>query len=209
MTIENVEEFIPPLGDDSEINLHGLIESQVYNNVFVYYDDQGTVHLISNVKSQEFNNLEIDINLINSFMIGKKYYGDYDIEHFYNISKGHIVDNEDVEKIIKSETLLFHIEYSSLSSNEIIIEHNEKERKWKFYARPGLDEKLNILSRTEFFVCKKDDPHFLYATYSFEPKRLLEGLLEFDFKTDLELNVDNISLVTVKKFNSYGLKVIK
>jgi hypothetical protein len=212
MTIEIFEDeegYLPPPGDDSEIVASNLIEPQVYNNVFIHYDSNGKVHLISNVRSNEFSNFEIDINLINSFISGNRFYGDFDIEHFYNISKGIIVDNQNIEKSIKSETLLFNIEYNDLSSNEITIEHNSKEQTWKFFARSGLDEKLSIISKTEFFVCKKDDPHFLYSTYSFEPKLLINGPLEFKFKTDLEVELNNISLVTIKKFNSYGLKEIK
>lgn len=207
--LENVEEDdVSPIGTDEEFELANSHQAEVYNNIFVHYDNSGKVHLISNIRSQEFNNFEIDFNLITSFVEGIKFYGDYDIEHFYNISKGLIVDNLEIEKTIKSETLLYTIEHNDISSNEITIEHNSQSQKWKFTARSGLDEKLIILSSTEFFICKKDDPHYLYSSYRFEPRLLIQGPVEIDFKTDLEMNLENVSVVTVKKFNSYGLKAV-
>jgi hypothetical protein len=194
----------PAPSDESEIILAG----QVYNTFYVHYDSEGKVYSVSNTPSDVLSNFEIDINLIQNFVEGKKDSTKFDIEYFYNISKGLIVDGEDRELTIKSETLLYTIPKDSSSSDEIVVEHDAKNLQWTVTARKGIDEKLTIISSINLFVCKKDDPHFLYTQYSITPRELINNTLYIPFKTEIEKDFNSVMLTTLKKFNSYSLKEV-
>ena len=194
----------PTPSDETEIILGG----QVYNTFYVHYDSEGKVHSVSNTPSDNLSNFEIDINLIQNFVEGKKDSTKFDIEYFYNISKGLIVDGEDRELTIKSETLLYTIPKDSSSSDEIVVEHDAKNLQWTVTARKGIDEKLTIISSINLFVCKKDDPHFLYTQYSITPRELINNTLYIPFKTEIEKDFNSVMLTTLKKFNSYSLKEV-
>jgi len=194
----------PAPSDESEIILAG----QVYNTFYVHYDSEGKVYSVSNTPSDVLSNFEIDINLIQNFVEGKKDPTKFDIEYFYNISKGLIVDSEDRELVIKSETLLYTIPTTVSSSDEIIIEHDAKNSQWIVTARNGIDEQLTIISSMSLFVCKKDDPHFLYTRYSITPRELIDNALHLPFKTEIEKDFSSIMLTTLKKFNFYSLRKV-
>jgi hypothetical protein len=194
----------PTPSDETEIILGG----QVYNTFYVHYDSEGKVHSVSNTPSDNLSNFEIDINLIQNFVEGKKDSTKFDIEYFYNISKGLIVDSEDRELAIKSETLLYTIPNAFSSSDEIVVEHDAKNSQWIVTARKGIDEKLTIISSMSLFVCKKDDPHFLYTQYSITPRELIDNILYLPFKTEIEKDFNSVMITTLKKFNSYSLKEV-
>lgn len=194
----------PTPSDETEI----ISAGQVYNTFYVHYDSEGKVHSVSNTPSNDISNFEIDINLIQNFVEGKKDFTKFDIEYFYNISKGLIIDNEDRELAIKSETLLYTVPKSFTSSDEIIIEHDAKNLQWIITARKGIDEKLTIISSISLFVCKKDNPHFLYMHHSIAPRELIDNILYLPFKTEIEKDFNSVMLTTLKKFNSYSLKEV-
>jgi hypothetical protein len=203
MTDEVIDDWdgYPTPSDEDEIVLAG----HVYNIFYVYYDKDGKVYAVSNTASEEFSNFEIDINLIQNFVDGKKDPTKFDIEYFYNISKGLIVDSEELELAIKSDTLLYTITDKYVSSDEIVIEHDTENLEWVISARKGLDEKLSIIPSINLFICKKNDPHFLYSSYSITLRDLIDNAVRLPFKTDIEKDFDSLTLTTLKKFNSYGI----
>jgi hypothetical protein len=171
----------------------------VYNNFYVHYEDSGCVRLISNTQSLDFKNLEINPDMIPNFILGKKDCRRYNIEYFQEIKEGKITDEDDSEDLIKTEYHFYNIEKFSIDNPEITIKYNKKSKIWKIEKSKILEEKLMIQSFIPIYVVKFDSPHFLYATYIVDTGKLLNDPQEFIFQTDFEEELENISLLTIKK----------
>ena len=172
---------------------------------YVHYDETGKVHALSNVPSTVNKNFEIDKELVKDFMaFGTKKADKYTIEYFFNLSKG-IIEKEE-EQVTVQNNIPYIIPRTKSYNNEITIEHYVKESKWKICVRDDIKDKLAITSSFLFFVCKKDNPHVLYTTIYVDSNNVNEDI---PFKTKVETKLSKFSLVTNKKFNSYGIKEIE
>lgn len=176
--------------------------------MFVHYGDDGKVHLISNVQDLTKNNFEIDLFLVEDFCSGKKNFRNYSIEHFYNLSKGIVTEEEKEEESKKSGALLYMIPLVDHDNSEITFYHNAANKKWKIFARTGINEKLDIMPISPIYVCKAGDPHYLYNSFNLDPKALKEDPVEFLFQGEESIDLNKISLFTQKKFKTYGIKKI-
>jgi hypothetical protein len=172
---------------------------------YVQYDATGKVHALSNVPSTVNRNFEIDRELVKEFMaFGTKKADNYAIEYFFNLSKG-IIEKEE-EQVIVQNNMPYLIPRTKSYNNEITIEHYTSEAKWRISVREDIKDKLEIASSFLFFVSKKDNPHILYTTIHVDTTKINEDI---PFKTKVELNLSKFSLVTNKRFNSYGIKEIE
>jgi hypothetical protein len=180
----------------------------VYNTMKVHYDDDGKVYSIHNDDEPGYKQFEIEVFLIEKFLTGQKRISNYDIEYFFNLSKGLEVEDEDEEISKKSENLLYIIPISDISNTEITLEHNVQESKWIVSSRTGIKDKLDIMPVVHFFVCKHFDPHYLYTYFSVNPEELKKGPVEVPFQVEEEKDLANISVATQLKFKSYRIKEI-
>jgi len=174
----------------------------IYSTSFVYYDINGKLYGLGNVPSTEYKNFEIDNSLVEDFYLLKKQLTNYNIEYFYNISKG-IDEPEEEIKLIDTSLSLHIIGRTIAYNNEITIEHNSK---WVIQVREDVKEKLDIIPNLIFFVCKPDDPYFLYRHFSVDTSLLKVQPVEIDFQLPIEHNLQIIILATIRKFNSYVRK---
>lgn len=179
----------------------------VYTTMFVHYDDDGKVHLISNVTDPTKNNFEIDLFLVEDFCTGKKNFRNYDIEYFFNLSKGIFTEEEIAEESKKSGALLYMIPHVVTDNNEITFYHDPVAEKWKVSARKNINEKLDIMPISMVYVTKHGDPHYLYNSFSIDPRDLKNGPKEFNFLYEKDLELNSISLFTQKKFKTYGIRI--
>lgn len=178
----------------------------VYNSSFIYFDDAGEVHGLSNVLSDQYKNFEIDTSLIEDFFLNKKNFKNYNIDYFFNLSKG-VIELEEEQTVIESNLSLYLIPRTSAYNNELTIDHDVKNSKWIITIRKDVVDKLDIISNLVFFVTKANDPYFLYRSFSVATNEIKDNV-EINFNTEEENSLTNISLLTVKKFNSYGVKEI-
>jgi hypothetical protein len=183
MEIDEIEEF----------------SGEVYNSFYIYYEDSGYVHLISNIQSLEFKNLEINPEMIPNFILGKKDCRKYNIIYFQEIKEGKITDEDDSEDLIKTEYHFYNIDKHQIHNPEIILKYNKKKKCWVIKKFNILEEKLTVQSSIPIYVVKFDSPHFLYATYIIDANKLLEESQEFNFQSTLEEDLENISLLTIRK----------
>jgi len=172
---------------------------------YVHYDDAGTVYAVSNMQSQEYKNFPIDRELIKDFMAyGKKKAEFYKIEYFYNLSKG-VIEYEQEQKIVQNN-VPYIIPRATAYNNEVTLEHRAKDKKWKVVLREDVREKVELTASLVFFICKKDNPHVLYSTIVVNRDNLDADI---PFTAAIELNLSNFSLITNKRFNSYGVKEVE
>lgn len=174
----------------------------VYDHMFIHYDDSGAVHLISNVESQDKNNFSIKLDLIEDFLTGKRQCQKFKIEFFFNLSKGIITSEEQI--VSTNEKGLHLIPITDGYHNEVTVEHCAEE--WNIIVNETANDKLEIIKGLLFFVVEKDNPYHMYKTIVISTDNLKEGNTRIKFTIPQEGNLDLISLVTQKKFKSYGIK---
>lgn len=176
----------------------------VYNTFFVHYDESGKVHLLSNEKNLNYKIFEIDLFLIEDFLTGKKDHNNYDIEYFFNLSKGIVTaENETVDY---SKPLFQLVPFEDIDDSHITIEHDVDNNQWIVTANEEAVEKLEVLPALSFYVCKKNDPHYLYRWFTIKSEDLQNGPVSQSFTTDMEQHIDQVSIATLKRFRNYCIK---
>lgn len=173
----------------------------IYNTRFIYYNDAGEILEIRPFPPEDDRLFfEIDFALVEEFLFGSKSYTNYKINYFLNLVNG-IVNEE--ETVISEEQQFLHIvPITSSFNNEITIMHTSSS--WNIVVREDVIGKVRLFPKLEFFVCKKDDPSFLYSKFTVD----LNNLSSIEFVTEDEKDLNLISVVTNKKFNSYGIRKI-
>lgn len=177
-----------------------------YTTMLIQYDESGQVHLISNAYDDSYKNFQIDMALIEDFMHGgKKNPKKYKIDYFFNINKG-IIELEDEQEIVKS-SLPYIIPHTSSFNNEITLEHTILG--WKLHIRDTALDNLEITNSLMFYLCKRNNPHFLYGSiYITDIKEYLANNNPYiSFVNPIERNLTNFSVVTNPYiFKSFGVK---
>jgi len=171
----------------------------VYDNFYIHFDSDGHVYLISNVKSSEFKNLEINTTMIPNFVSGKKNCRKYNISYFQEIKDGKLTDEDDAEDLIKTEYHFHNIDKITREDPEIVLQYSKQSKKWMIRKGNILEEKLTVFSVIPIYVVKFDSPHFLCASYFIDAIQLLTENQEFNFQSQLEEDLENISLLTIRK----------
>jgi hypothetical protein len=174
----------------------------VYDSMFVHYDNEGNVHLISNVKDAKLNNFKIDLNLVEDFLTGKRQCQKFKIEFFFNLSKGIVTAEEQV--VANNQQPLYLIPATSSYQNEVTLEHGSYG--WNIIVNDAVKDKLKIVKRLVFFVVEKDNPYHMYTHITVDTTDLQTGGASVKFTTPQEADLRLVSVVTQQKFNSYGIK---
>jgi hypothetical protein len=178
-----------------------------YTTMLVQYDDTGQVHLISNAYDDSYKNFQIDISLIEDFMYGgKKNPKKYKIDYFFNINKG-IIESEEEQEIVKS-SLPYIIPHTISFNNEITLEYHTM-LGWKLHVRDTALDNLEITNSLIFYICKRNNPHFLYGSIHITniKEYLANSQPYISFINPIECNLTNFSVVTNPYiFKSFGVK---
>jgi hypothetical protein len=172
----------------------------MYNTKFIYYTEDGTVTQIRATPPDD-NTLffEIDLNLVLDFVVNYKPFDNYKIDYFLNLANGKITE---VEHSTNTK-LPFIISQTSGYHNEITIEHTANS--WIAVVRDDVKDKIEIYKTLKVFICKKDNLSCLYMPLVFD----LQNNREVAFTTEIEKDLNSISLVTGKLYNSYGVKEVQ
>lgn len=179
---------------------------EVYNSRFISYSENGNVTGIDFEKHVDKQQLEIDVNLIPNFMSGAKICVAYNIDYFLKIKNGIIKDT--IENLIdenKHNNIFYEILKSDNNNFDVLLEHNSLKKSWIVHFNQNLD--ILAIQQFSFFICKKNNPNFLYSSYTCDLKEN-KFLFELNFKTSLELDFNDLSVFTLKYFKSYQLRNI-
>lgn len=170
-----------------------------YTHMQIHYDDEGIVHLISNVEDSTKKNFSIELELVEDFISGRKDFRKFKIDYFFNLSKG-IVTSE-AQTITNKGQILYLIPRTSEYNNEVTLVKTADY--WQVVIHDDAKDRLDILSSLTFFVVKQDDPYYLYRYFSVDPKVLRLKTIEIPFAVEQEQ--DAVSVTTLQQFNSYGI----
>lgn len=171
----------------------------IYNTRFIYYNDSGEIITIKPTPPDDDQLFfEIDFVLVEQFIFGNKSYANYKINYFLNLING--IANEEETVADQQQQFLYTVPLTISFNNEITIAHTT--HSWNIVIREDSKEKIKLFSKLEFFICKKDDPSFLYSKFSVD----LNNLSPICFTTEYEKDLNLISIVTKKQFASYGIR---
>jgi hypothetical protein len=171
----------------------------IYNTRFIHYNSSGEILTISPFKPEDEQLfLEIDFSFVEEFLFGNKSFKNYKINYFFNLING--IVNKEETVVSEDKKFLYIIPLTSSFNNEITIEYTPQY--WRIVVREDIKEKIKLHSTLNIFVCKKDDPSFLYKELVFD----LNSLSPVYFTNEVETNLKLITLVTTKQFSSYGIK---
>lgn len=168
-----------------------------YTHMQVHYDDEGVVHLISNIEDPALKNFSIELELVEDFITGRKDCKKFKIDHFFNLSKGIVTSEE--QTVVNRGQALYLIPRTAEYNNELTIEKTAD--CWRVVVHENAKDRLDILSSITFFVVKKDDPYYLYRHFSVDTKVLRIKSVEVPFTVEQ----GPVSVVTLQQFNSYGI----
>jgi len=184
---------------------HILRYGKAYSTLFIHYDDEGFCHLISNTKSSVYKNFEIDLFLVEEYITGKKSCAAHNIEYFFNLSKGIILNESEA---VPYSRILFQVIpiINQTVDSDVTICHHINEKEWIVSVDEKIKEKLDIIPGLTFYVCKKNDPHFLYRQFTITSDQLKNESVKVKFTSDIEENLDVISIASIKRFSKYGVK---
>lgn len=171
----------------------------IYNTRFIYYNDSGEIQTIKPFPPDDDQLFfEIDFFLVKEFLFGNKSYANYKINYFLNLVNG--IVNEEETVVSEKQQFLHIVQTTSSFNNEITLVHTPSS--WNITIRDDVKEKVRLFSKLEFFICKKDDPSFLYSKFVVN----LNNLSPIEFVTEDEKDLNLISIVTKNQFASYGIR---
>jgi hypothetical protein len=178
-------------------------DGTVYNTMYVHYDDDGTVHYISNVIDSSKRTFEIDISLIEEFLDYRKHAYNYKINYFLNLANG-IVEEQVISN--NNSNFIYLVPRTAEFNNELTLVHDKINRQWILTVREDVRYKLEVMPKFVFFLCKKDDPHYLYSYFTVDATSLMKQDMAIDFSNEFEVDLNLFSVAVERKLQSYGIR---
>lgn len=177
----------------------------VYNKKYLHYDDHGNVFAISIAPSSVYKNFLIDLDLIPNFISNKKNFINYKIDYFLNVAEGLISDDDEVEDVLKNQVVLYEIPVEESNNGfDVLVRHDGVSKKW-IVETTADSNKLGAIATIPLYVTIKNNYNFLVSSYHINPLVLAADKVELEFLTEEEINLDSVSVLTIKKFKKYGL----
>lgn len=187
----------------------------ISNDRYVYYDADGEITSVSNTNDEEGSYIILPLEKVINFLTGKESTSSY-LVVYDTLVKQHVLKlkyyadetafrvNNDIYEVVNLES----------QKPDLIITQHIKNKKWIFTIDQGLKKYLKSQAeisnkKIHFSITRKNDPHELYRLILVDFKDLVEkDCVEIDFSYQSEESVDNLSVYTTKRFETYSYEVI-
>lgn len=171
----------------------------IYNTKFFYYDINGYITRISNVKEDTTDSyVEIEDKFLEDFF--NKPITDitkYNIKYFEKL-----VNGENVEKEISNKFNSFIIlPKTNAYNNDVTLEH--RKNYWRLHIKD--DVKIDPNKNLYFYITLKNNINFYLATLCFN----VNSRLHINFTTVEEENLYLLNVITTPIVKSYGIKELQ
>lgn len=181
---------------------------------YVYYDKKtGNILSVSNEKSSKYEyGIEVLFSDIEKLMSGEWKFQDYTVGYKNPDDKSTlcVLSRDHLGYTFKNNTVEWVTEQSN--DTDCIVEWNKLNKCWNFYLDNEFKKTYNntiLDTQLMFFVTLETDFDFLIRTIFVKiSKLLLDNVVSIPFESNLESNINKISISTKNVFKSYKLKVI-
>ena len=182
---------------------------------YAYYDKISKVLLaITNEVHPEYTDfLEVDFDTYERLVSGKEKFSDYLLGHVKEEEKTVLKLMPKLEHAYHFKNTMLEIIVDDVTKNtDLIVEWNNVNKEWNFFL--SQEGKSRLAQRTTdskilFFVILESDYNFLIRTIDINSNDLVtKYCVGIPFTTDIETQLDKISIATKLIFESYGLRKI-
>lgn len=182
---------------------------------YVHYNDQGEITSIGNNRDFTENCIEVDIKDVINFLTGKESASSYLIV-YDTLVKKHVLKLkyhvDETAFCINDD--IFKISNAVVQKPDLTITQDINSKNWRFSIDPGLKNYLQSQEtinnrKIHFSITRKNDPHELYRLILVDFADLVNNnYVEIAFIYQNEASVDNLSVYTTKRFETYVHEVI-
>ena len=175
---------------------------------FVCFEDDGTIYKISNQPDERFQFLEVDIQEVEDFIIGKLSLLEHKVEFDFIEKKYSIKNTKQIDEDKLMWSFLYEIPTNVPKEKQVILTKNNKNKSWHImlddkFESELLDQNISIdLSKYYFSITKKNDPNVLYRLIKFTDGNFVP------FSEDFEFDGTPFSVYTTRRFDSYYLEEV-
>jgi hypothetical protein len=181
---------------------------------YVYYNENGEIISVGNSCDFEGNYIVLPLDRVINFLTGKENTNSYAVI-YDTLLKQHVLKlkyHAD-ETAFRINDDIFKIPKITEQKPDLTIIQDINNKKWIFSVDDGLRSYVQSTSasynrKIQFSITRKNDPHDLYHLIIIDFDSLIkQGLLEIPFKYQTEESVDDISVYTTKRFETYVYEV--
>jgi len=209
--MEDIEDGLSP---EDYANIARLSIKPIYR---IYFNlDSGEILALSNEILTEYEHSIITTyEQFESFIIGREQLKDWKVIKTNNQDNEYGVDL--VQQAFQGQTFKNHmfewITDTPTKKTDMVVHWDEYKKHWTFmiseHARQQYYDKKITTKVVKFFITLKTDLDFLIRTIDIDLKSLVADKVIVPFETNLESQLDRISISSKTVFDSYGLKIWK
>jgi hypothetical protein len=193
-----------------------MIEDEIYVSTdrYIYYDDNGEIISISNSNDLTGNYIVLPLDRVINFLNAKENTNSYAIV-YDTISKQHVlklkygVD----ETVFRVNDYFYAVERTAEQIPDLTVVQDIKNKQWIFLINEKLQSYLHsqltsYSQKLQFSITRKNDPHDLYHLIIIDLTELIKNKeIKVPFKYQTEELIDDISVYTTKRFETYVYEV--
>lgn len=181
---------------------------------YVYFDEGGEITAISNGKQDGKNFIIVELEEVYNLIIGKEVLSNY-IVMYDPVTKQNVVRHRFIEEEIQFDinNQIHKVSTTPVQRPDFTLQQDIKNKKWNLKLDEVLEESLKnqtvkFSSKLNFSITKRNDPHTLYNYFIIDLEKFSVGY-SIPFASDLELDVDNVSVYTTKRLETYYHEVLR
>jgi len=181
---------------------------------FVYFDEAGEITAISNNKQNNDRFIVVDLNEVYNLIVGKEVLSNY-IVMYDPITKQNVLRHRFIEEEIQFDinNQIYKVPTVSVMRPDFTLQQDTKNYRWNLKLDEVLEESIKnqtvkFSSKLNFSITKRNDPHVLYNYFIVDLENYSPHY-NIPFASDLELDVDNVSVYTTKRLETYYHEVLE
>lgn len=181
---------------------------------YVYFDNDGEILSISNQNKTEGSYIETDVDQVINLITGKEVLSNY-VVMFDPVTKQNVIRHRFIEEELQFDinNQIYKVPTEKLARPDFTLQQDVKNKRWNFILDNLLQENLKkqtvrFSSKLNFSITSKNDPHNLYQYFTIDLETLTENY-SIPFVSEIELDIDQISVYTTKRLETYYHEVIE
>jgi hypothetical protein len=182
---------------------------------FAYYDKISKVLLsVTNEPNSQFTDfVEVDFETYERLVSGRERFSDYLLGLVKEEEKTTLKLMPKLEHAYYfKNTMLELVSDVPTKNTDLVVEWNSVKKEWNFFLTPDAKVRLGHRaseSKLLFFIILESDYDFLIRTIVIDSEQIIKNYcVGFPFESEIESQIDKISVATKLVLESYGLRKV-